>query len=646
MQSAQASAARHHRLDQASASWDGRILTVDTGAVHRIWHLGPRGLATVAFGRPGTAVQATGAARCDWTLPGGLPQDDAEVVAVVVDENDDEGFTSAHLRIRLDLRYAAAGLDLRIEVWAYPGAPGLRTALSLRARPGFTATAAMLPVGIEAIPTSGGGLRAIGYFNDTQHRNTAETPLIRDEVLSGDVSCDWASICACERDGRGVALVKESQHCADSPAHDGGGFRADEHSLRSSGWGLLASEIGTDWRQAWAHWALAYAADGAEALPRCLRRFIAVRWPVDPARDTYVMSNTWGSTAGSRDARDAAREENVLRELTIAQAIGVDVVQIDDGWQVDLAAHTWAPEEGHGWKPHPAVYPQGWRRVREHAEALGLRLGLWAAGMPISGAELATNRADGGFTHFKLDFMHLDNHERIAAFRDKVRAFVRDSGHQVRINFDVTERQRRVGYLWLREAGSLYLANRKPHLPESTIYRPHLVLRDAWHLARWQRLQQVQITVQNPRRTDRRHSDAWQHATTYCLATALMATPILFQQLQFLAEDQRSEIRDLLAVYHQHREAIHRGDVEPIGDEPDGASLPGFHCRCEDGSGYLLVFRELRHGGSACSWTIPGLGNGICEDCLTEASPPLRDGRLDLILTEPASFRLLRYQSP
>src|SRR5690606_8372926 len=118
----------------------------------------------------------------------------------------------------------------------------------------------------------------------------------------------------------GFALVKESQHCADSPAHDGGCFRAEENALRVSGWGLLASEITTDWRRAWAHWALAYAVDGDESLPRCLRAFIAARWPVDPARDTYVMSNAWGSTAGSRDARDAAREENVLRELAVAQA--------------------------------------------------------------------------------------------------------------------------------------------------------------------------------------------------------------------------------------------------------------------------------------------------------------------------------------
>lgn len=641
MQSAHADAL-HHRLDQASASWDGRTLVVDTGAIRRTWSLGPRGLATTAFGPSDAGTPVAGTPRCDWTLPGGLPQDDAEVVDAVIDESDDEGFTSTHLRIRLDLRHAAAGLDLRMEVWAYPGVPGLRTALAVRARSSFTPTPASLPVGIEAIPTQGGRLRAIGYFNDTQHRNTPETPLIRDEVLSGDVACDWASICACERDGLGVALVKESQHCADSPAHDGGGFRTDETSLRSSGWGLLAREITADWRQAWAHWALAYEADDPEALPRCLRRFIAARWPVDIARDTYVMSNTWGSTEGSRDARDAAREDNVLRELAIAQAIGVDVVQIDDGWQVDLAAHTWNPEEGHGWKPHPAVYPQGWTVVRERAHALGLRLGLWAAGMPITGAELQQNRAEGGFTHYKLDFMRLTDHERIAAFRDKVRTFVRDSGHRVRINFDVTERQPRVGYLWLREAGSLYLANRKPHRPESTIYRPHLMLRDAWHLARWQRLQQVQITVQNPRRTDRRESDAWQHSTAYCLATALMATPILFQQLQFLAEDQRAEIRDLLAVYRQHREAIHLGDVEPIGDEPDGTGLPGFHCRCADGTGYLLVFRERLHEKNDCSWTVPGLGDQACVDCCRGDTHALRAGRLDLDL-EPASFCFLRY---
>src|SRR5690606_30158196 len=97
----------------------------------------------------GTVTPIHDHARCDWTLPGGLAQDDAEVVAVAIDQDDDEGFTTAHLRVRMDLRYAGAGVDLRVEVWAYPGAPGLRTALSLRARPGFTPTTANLAVGID-----------------------------------------------------------------------------------------------------------------------------------------------------------------------------------------------------------------------------------------------------------------------------------------------------------------------------------------------------------------------------------------------------------------------------------------------------------------------------------------------------------------
>lgn len=626
------------RLGQAHAAWDGQHLLLDTGRVSRRWRLSAHGLATVSLRHRDGGELIAAPPACDWELPGGLPLADARLLAVDLTEDDDEGFALPHLRAELRFAYPAAGVELRFTAWALPDAPGVRTVLALRSVAGFRVPEATAPALAERLGIVAPSLRAVGYFNDTQNRNTPETPIIRDEPLPAPATCDWASIAAVP----GCALVKESHRCANQPGHDGGAFVLDAAGLASSGWGLLPGEITPEFRSAWAHWSLAFPDDGPEALPAALRRFIALRYPHDPVRDAYAMCNTWGSTACGRDARDAAREDNVLRELEIAAAIGLDAVQIDDGWQVDLAATHWRPEARRGWRPHPAVYPQGWARVRERAVALGVELGLWASGQDIGGDELLANWRELGFTRGKLDFMTFAGYADLADFRAKVRGFVRATGHRVRINFDVTERSPRVGYLWLRECGSLYLANRKPHAPANVIYRPWLVLRDAWQLARWQRLQDIQLTVQNPLRTDRAVSDAWRHPTAYCLAICLFGTPLLLQQLQFLDAAQRVALRDLLAVYRRHRSAIHAGDIAPIGQQPSNAAHTGFHCRCPDGSGYVLVLRELENGEPLVDLPLPGIA-GPLIDCEHGTEHPLTDGRLRLAIPEAPGYRLLRH---
>ncbi|MDA3959872.1 MAG: hypothetical protein PF961_03710 [Planctomycetota bacterium] len=640
----------HHA--EASASWDGTTLTVDTGQLVRQWRWTANGFATCSLKRHGGRELITRASNsADWRLPGGAPHDGAELRRVAIQRNNDDGFVSEHVQVLAGIAYPAAGLELQVEIWALPGAPGIRTALSVQALPGFSPLASEQAVSCEHLgcTTLGATAIAAGYYNETQQRNQLETPILREEAIPADGVCDWASLCAIELAGEGLCLVKESNKCVNQSGHDTGAFILGSDGLRSSGWGLWSKEIGTEGSYpAWAHWTICYASDTEHARARAVRAFIAARYPHDPARDCYVLCNTWGSTAHSRDARDAAREDNVLREIDLAAEIGVDVVQIDDGWQLDLASTTPMPTEDNGWRPHPEVYPDGWGAIRAHAAKHGVTLGLWAAGTPIPLDDLQWNRDQGGFAYYKLDFMCLRDHAAFHAFQRKVRSFVRDTGHQVRINFDVTELPPRVGYFCMREYGSLYLANRKPMMPESTVYRPHTMLRDAWQLSRYQRLQDVQITIQNPRKTRADLSDAHLHPIGYCFATALMATPILFQQLQFLAPDQRKELRELLTVYRAHRSAIHRGDVSGIGASPNNTSHTGFHCQLNDGTGYLTVFRERTNTEPQVTVHLPHLANtsirltNLLTDTTTE-HPLNQAGTLTITIDKPADYRFFRY---
>ena len=56
----------------------------------------------------------------------------------------------------------------------------------------------------------------------------------------------------------------------------------------------------------------------------------------DPQRDAMFLSNTWGDR--SRDAR--LNEAFMLKEIAAGARLGVDVVQIDDGWQTGRTANS------------------------------------------------------------------------------------------------------------------------------------------------------------------------------------------------------------------------------------------------------------------------------------------------------------------
>lgn len=635
-------------LGSATARYADGLLMVDTGVCCRSWRIAVGGFATCSLAVGGVPWPVESAGGADWRLPGGLPADDAELVDLRIDQDDDEGFTARHLRVVAEFAYAKAGCRVRWSVWAWPDAPGLRTALAIACDRPLTAlgegtvTTECLPVRLDGEAW----VRAIGYYAETQQRNSLATPLLREARVAAGASCTWASICAVERDGLGAALVKESHQCVNQPGLDPGAFHASA-GLRSSGWGLGTDDLRTGcWHLAWAHWTLLYRTANQRSLGRALRSFWTSRYPAG-RNDMLVMSNTWGSCADGRGSRDAARCDNVLRELASAADLGIEAVQIDDGWQVSFAATDWRPEPARGWAPHPEPYPDGWAPVRAKADSLGLHLGLWFAGDPVRLEEVQRAVADGGFLQLKLDFLDLTSHAKLGALIAKARRLIRDSGHRLRINWDVTEVSPRVGYFFAREYGALYLANRKTHAPASVIYQPCVMLRDAWQLARFQRLQSIQLTIQDPRRTSHA-TDAWRHGDAYCVAIALMGWPIFLQETQRLGSEARAAIRPLLAAWKQVRPLLRDADVEPIGDEPCNAAWTGFIARAGT-EGLLMVFRELHNADPNAGIVVPDLaGSGVRIEDLLDGSaaevPVSMDGRLPLSIPAAPGFRFLRYR--
>tara|TARA_R100000027_G_scaffold7146_1_gene5483 strand:+ start:690 stop:2621 length:1932 start_codon:yes stop_codon:yes gene_type:complete len=597
----------------------------------------------------------------DWQMPDGSEPTTAKLDAISATVQDDDGFTSEHICVVTDISYPDPGLRLRLTVWAYPNASGIRTQLSASRIADTPAPESNRLQGlpsaarVERVPIGDTPLRRrfFGYYNETQQRNDTHQDLLKEEVVNhpllGAEWCDWASVACVEDSVGGIALVKESHKCVNQRGHATGGFICDqEKGLSCTGWGLRPNELSSrTFTAGWATWCLVWSGGEFER-EVAFKTFDRIRYPIDPARDIYIQANTWGSTDNAGDARRAGCEESALEELEVCADLGIDVLQIDDGWQVPPGHHTWEPEEN-GWHPHPESYPNGWSILRSRAKELGLRLGLWAAAVPISIDELRKNFAEGGFVQYKLDFAVLRSRAEVDALMEKVRDFIGGTDHRVRVNWDVTENAARYGYFFAREYGCIFLENRKPVRPASVVYRPHTVLRDLWQLAKYLNLHRFQGSIQNVDRVDPDRSDAMLHSHSYAVAIALMGIPLFFQETKYYSDAAKAEIRGLLSVYKKHRESIYSGIVHPIGAKPNNASWTGFHCHLpSENRGYLMIFRERCNEEPEQSLRLRGVPYSMIAvtDLLQEKASRKRvasNGALSFHIDSAPGFLFLEY---
>jgi len=59
----------------------------------------------------------------------------------------------------------------------------------------------------------------------------------------------------------------------------------------------------------------------------------------------------------------------------------------------------------------------------------------------------------------------------------------------------------------------------------------------------------LQVLLQNPQRTRKDFSDAYQHSHGYCFAMGIPFVPCFFQLAQYLDDDGKKELKTLIAVY-------------------------------------------------------------------------------------------------
>lgn len=492
------------RLGQASAKAAGDRLIVSTGKVERTLRWTGRGLATTGFKDLDTGKQWVSEGNAhdgDWDL-GDLGK--GTLVSLKAFEDDDEHFTSRHLAIEAEIHHPK--LHIKYVMWAYPGAPGIRTQLWLKKPQGAEWRGSSFePDMSECLELSHdpNSVTAFGYRAGLK-ADVTPYEILKEEELPANGSVKWASGLLIQGRGGGIVLVKESHnHTRIRNGLETGDFQRQGKRIGVTGLGMRPNDLKIDrYRFCWASWMIAYHGSHANA-QLALKRFDRARYPVHPGRDIFIMANTWGTEDSRPPCLYKARQENVLRELEVCAELGIDVLQIDDGWQ----NRKWRPQaEAEGnFELHTGakfdgkykVYPDGFAKVRARAKQLGVKLGLWHAyTAPIE--SIKANYNDGDFKAFKLDFANLSKKDSLDSLYYKAREIVAYSNRTAVVNWDVTESTPRMGFYFGRDCGNLYLTNRKAFtVRQSVRYDPWMLLRDAWELARYTNLNKIQITYQN-----------------------------------------------------------------------------------------------------------------------------------------------------
>lgn len=327
----------------------------------------------------------------------------------------------------------------------------------------------------------------------------------------------------------------------------------------------------------------------------------------DPRQSLFVMSNTWGD----RSQDMAVCETFMLKEIDRARQLGVDIIQIDDGWQLGVTANSrrksggvwegYYADNSDFWKVNPERFPNGLQPVVDKAKQYGIEFGLWFS--PDSSNDFANVDKDietlmhlyntYGIRYFKLDGVKIRNKICEMRFIYMLSELVNQTRGDIRFNLDVTAEDR-FGYMYNQQFGTLYVENR---YTDFVNYFPHNTFKNVWNLARVIPTRRLQMELLN----NRRNRDKYEgyvfapdtYSSDYLFATVMVANPLFFMEMTNLADKDAQVLAKFSSVYKSYKAELFKTRVIPIGDMPNGMSFSGYCCLCEDKkSAHVILFRE------------------------------------------------------
>lgn len=345
---------------------------------------------------------------------------------------------------------------------------------------------------------------------------------------------------------------------------------------------------------------------------RVLRDFQRALRSYRAGRDGIFLTNTWGDS--NRDARINA--DFMMAEVKAGGELGVDVIQIDDGWQKGKSANSamikqrsqgaWSnfrAFDPNFWDPDPVRFPQGLKPIVNAAKARNLGFGLWFG--PDSSNDCGSWNEDAqtlldfyktlGVKYFKIDSLKMHSLLAIENQRKMFDRMLAESNGEMTFDLDVTGMALRPGYLGMPDIGPLFVENR---YWKGGRYWPHQTLRNVWELSQVLDPIRLRMEVLNPLHGQDQYPESplapkhWRGDALF--AMVMVASPLGWFEISELAPETMAQMKPLVARWKQERANLHGGFTVPVAAAPDGVAWTGFVTQGADGKGgYALFFREM-----------------------------------------------------
>jgi alpha-galactosidase len=327
----------------------------------------------------------------------------------------------------------------------------------------------------------------------------------------------------------------------------------------------------------------------------------------DPQRDGMLLSNTWGDR--SRDAR--VSEDFLMQEIEAGARFGVDVVQVDDGWQKGKSGNSafgkGAWEEFRSvdpefWTPHPERFPNGLKPLVEAAAAKGMQFGLWFG--PSAEESMKYWEADAdllidayrndGIKYVKVDAIRTDTRLAEKNLEKMYQKVLHASAGELVFDPDATAGIRPT-YFGSPQAGPVFVENRYTDWGN---YWPHRTLRNLWSLAAYMDPLRMRMEFLNNTRNTEKYGDdplaPARYAPDTLFATVMFSSPLAWFEVSSLPASYFEQAAPLIHTWKKERAALFSGDIIPIGERPDGRVWTGFASVAKNRqSAIIVVFREL-----------------------------------------------------
>ncbi len=344
------------------------------------------------------------------------------------------------------------------------------------------------------------------------------------------------------------------------------------------------------------------------SLQQALRNYQQMQRAYTEERDAMIVSNTWGDR--NRDSR--VNEKFILLEIEAAARLGITRLQVDDGWQNGVSSNSayggsltniW--RNPNYWNADSVKFPGGLQKIVTAAKQKGIQVSLWFN--PSTDSSFKNWEKDAevliaqykkyGIAMWKIDGVQAADKTAEINFRgflDKVSAA---TNYQAVFNLDVTA-GKRFGYHYLSTYGNLFLENRYTDWGN---YFPHFTLRNLWQLSAYLPPQRLQIEFLNKwRNTNKYNPDdklaPVNYGFNYLFAITMVAQPLAWFEVSGLPPEAFATA-GLIKKYKTFSAALHKGQIFPVGDEPNGFSWTGFQSM-QPAKGYFIIFRESNPAAS------------------------------------------------